>query len=786
MPHNNQHLPLNNAHPMFVVFIIDVDHDPRERERTVMRIFVREGDKFRIIREQYEPYFYVIPLEEGAKEKIERMEGVTRVEVVEREVGREKKQVLQVFVRHPKYMQKVKEAVEERGIGEGREHDISVEKKFMMERGYNYMEGEEEPRIVAIDLEVYARDRMPDPRQDPIIMISWVDSEGRKLVLTTKDIKLPFVRKCESEIHMINELTRLINEFDPDIILGYNSDAFDLPYLKERAKTLGVRIPWGRDGSEPKIRRPRGSSTVDIVGRMHVDVFRIVEFLAGIGAIDVFKLDLENVYKAVLGKDKVKINHRDIAFEWREGDLEKLALYNLQDSIACYELGIQFLDLFIELSKILKVNLYEASRLSPSQIVEHRLIFEAFKRGKVVPKRPKAEIVAQRMRVTYQGAFVKEPLPGLHENIAVLDFRSLYPSIIITYNVDPDTLNGDCRERYVSPIGHYFCKEPRGLIPSMLEVVLQERFKYKREMKQYPKGSKEYKVLYAKQMAFKIIANSTYGYLGFPMARWYSRECAEAITAWGRKYIQEVMRRAEEFGFKVLYGDTDSIFLILPKGWGKEKVMEFLERINKELPGWMHLEFEGLYKRGLFITKRKEARAAKKKYALVDEKGNLKIVGMEFVRRDWAEIAKQTQRKVLEYVLIEGDPKKALEYVRKVIDDLRAKRVPKEALIIYTQIQKDLHAYEQKGPHVMAALKAMRRGVKIVPGMLIGYIIKEGAGKISDRAELAQFVGEKEYDPEYYINNQVLPAVMPILEELGFTERDVKRGEAQKTLFDFT
>ncbi len=767
--------------------LTDVDHDPAERERTVMRLFYHTPNGFEVERVEYTPYFYVIPFEEGAKEKIEQMQGVVKVEEVERDVGAKRMRVLKVFVRHPKYIQKVKEAVEDKGIGEGREHDISVAKKFVLERGLTYMETEGEPlRVVAIDIEVYARDRMPIPAEDPIIMISWVDSSGRKLVLTTKDINAPFVKKCESEIAMLNRLTSLIKEFDPDIILGYNSDSFDLPYIKERAKVLGVRLPWGRDGSEPKIRRPRGSSTVDITGRMHVDVYRIIEFLAGIGAIDVFKLDLESVYKAVLGKEKVKINHRDIAAEWRGGDLEKLALYNLQDSIACYELGMEFLDLFIELSKIIAVNLYEATRLSPSQIVENRLIVEAFKRGKVVPKRPKAEIVAQRMRTTYQGGFVKEPLPGLHENIAVLDFRSLYPSIIITYNVDPDTLNGDCKERYISPVGHYFCKHPKGLIPSMLETVLKERFKYKAEMKKYPKGSREYKVLYAKQMAFKIIANSTYGYLGFPMARWYSRECAEAITAWGRQYIKFVMDEAEKWGFKVLYGDTDSIFLVLPKGWGKEKVLEFLEHINKQLPGMMQLEFEGLYLRGLFITKRKEARAAKKKYVLVDEAGNLKIVGMEFVRRDWAEIAKETQKKVLEYALVEGAPEKALEYVRKVIDMLRSKEVPKEKLIIYTQIQKDLHAYEQKGPHVMAALRAMRRGVKIAPGMLIGYIIKEGAGKISDRAELAEFVGEKEYDPEYYIDHQVLPAVMPILEELGYTERDLKRGAAQKTLFDFT
>ncbi len=788
--------------------IIDVDHDISNRDETVIRLFVTDGKQWKMFMEKYRPYFYVVGGElDTVKKALEGAEGVVSVEKVRRKVQWEEREVLLVRVRHQKYIQRLKEAIEERGA-ECREHDIPAERKYLYEKGIAPMDvvevegdgtwlrsirkvnGEQELKVAAIDLEMYARDRMPNPQRDEIIMASYVDSGGKRLVITTKEIDAPFVKKVETEAQLISELNRTVLENDPDIILTYNGDGFDLPYLKERAHVLGLKIPWGRDGTEPRIRRAGGgSTTVDIVGRAHVDVFRIVQFMAGVGAINTFKLDLENVYKAVLGKEKVKIEHRDIAKEWREGNLKLLATYNLQDSEACYELGMEFLPLYEELARITASNLYNIVRMSTSQIVEWKLILEAFREGKLVPKKPKEEEVQRRMMHTYEGAFVKEPVPGLHERIAVLDFRSLYPTIIISHNVDPDTVNAPYCSRedaYVSPAGHYFCKEPKGLLPKMLEEVLKERFTLKDKMKRMDRKDPEYKIVYAKQQALKIIANSAYGYLGFARARWYSKECAEAITAWARKYIRDVMRKAEEFGFRVIYGDTDSVFVVIPEGWGLEKVFEFLEKVNAELPKPMTLEFDGYYVRGIFLTKRGGKRAAKKKYALIDEKGNLKITGMEYVRRDWAEIAKEVQKRVLELVLGEGKPEEAVNYVKKVIDEIREGKIPKEKLVIYTQIRRDLDRYEARGPHVAAAMKAMRRGIKIEPGMIIGYIITKRGKSISDKAELAAFVEEGDYDPEYYINNQVLPAVMPILEELGYTERDIRKGSAQKTLFDFT
>lgn len=785
--------------------IIDIDHQKRGEE-TVVRMFVRTEDGHFLVEETYYPYIYVVGDDLRAiEDSIGKEDGVVSVERVKRFIKWERREVLLVRIKHHKYAQNLRKKVEEWG-GECREYDIPVERKYMYERGLRPVSavdfrvdgggrarccpanGEIPLRTAAFDLEVCVEGRVPDPKRDEIIMASYVDSDGSKVVITTKDIALPFVKKVEDEAQIISELNRIIKEGDPDVIFTYNGDGFDLPYLKERARFANIKLEWGRDNSEPRIHRVKGGkTTTTIAGRAHIDVFHIVQFMAAVGAINTFKLDLETVYKAVLGKEKIKIEHKDIAKEWKVGDLKKLAKYCLQDSEACYELGMDFLPLYAELARITATNLHSVARMSNSKIVEWKLILEAWMSGKLVPRKPKEREVRKRIAESYEGAFVREPIPGLHENIVVFDFRSLYPTIIVSHNVDPDTVNAPCKgEVFTSPAGHYFCKEPRGLLPRVIEDILEERFQLKDLLKKMDRGSTDYKITYAKQQALKIIANSAYGYLGFARARWYSRECAEAITAWARKYIKDVMKKAEEAGLKVIYGDTDSVFVKLPRGEDLSKAFEFLNNVNKELPKPMSLEFDGYYVRGIFLTKRGGRRAAKKKYALIDEKGNLKITGMEYVRRDWADIAKDVQKKVLEFVLGEGKEKEAIKYVKNVVDEIRKGKIPKEKLIIYTQIQKKLDSYESRGPHVAVAQRAVKRGVKIEPGTIIGYIVTKDGKSISEKAELASFVEEGNYDPEYYINNQVLPAVMPILEELGYKEEDLRKGGAQRTLFEFT
>jgi len=168
-----------------------------------------------------------------------------------------------------------------------------------------------------------------------------------------------------------------------------------------------------------------------------------------------------------------------------------------------------------------------------------------------------------------------------------------------------------------------------------------------------------------------------------------------ATSGYGRFYIKRVIQKAQDAGFKVLYSDTDSVFLTLD-GKTKEDSEKFAEKINAELPGLMELEYEGFYPSGIFVSAKFGPYGAKKKYALIAEDGNLKIKGFETVRRNWSFIAKEVQENVLNIILREHDKEKALEYVKKVIHDIRERKVPLDKVIIHTQLQKEILDYDSK------------------------------------------------------------------------------------------
>jgi len=185
------------------------------------------------------------------------------------------------------------------------------------------------------------------------------------------------------------------------------------------------------------------------------------------------------------------------------------------------------------------------------------------------------------------------------------------------------------------------------------------------------------------------------------------------------------------------------------------------------------LEFRGVYVRGIFVTREKGESGAKKRYALLDPSGNLEIRGFETVRRDWCKLAKETQRRVLEIVLKEKDPEKAVQFVIDTIKRLKEGKIDIEELTIYEQITKPLNQYEQIGPHVKAAMKAREKGKIVAEGSIIAFVITKGSGSISDRAMPVEFVTGKDYDADYYIEHQILPAALRVLKALGYTEENI-------------
>jgi len=1212
--------------------ILDADYIT-EDGKPIIRIFKKENGEFKVEYDRnFRPYIYALLRDDSAIDEIKKITAqrhgkvvrIVETEKIQRKFLGRPIEVWKLYLEHPQDVPAIRDKIREHpAVVDIFEYDIPFAKRYLIDKGLTPMEGNEKLTFLAVDIETLYHEG-EEFGKGPVIMISYADEEGAK-VITWK----PYVEVVSSEREMIKRLIRVIKEKDPDVIITYNGDNFDFPYLLKRAEKLGIKLLLGRDNSEPKMQKMGDSLAVEIKGRIHFDLFPVIR-----RTINLPTYTLEAVYEAIFGKPKEKVYADEIAKAWETGEgLERVAKYSMEDAKVTYELGREFFPMEAQLARLVGQPVWDVSRSSTGNLVEWFLLRKAYERNELAPNKPDEKEYERRLRESYEGGYVKEPEKGLWEGIVSLDFRSLYPSIIITHNVSPDTLNREgCEEYDVAPkVGHRFCKDFPGFIPSLLGQLLEERQKIKKRMKE-SKDPVEKKLLDYRQRAIKILANSIlpdewlpivenekvrfvkigdfidreieenaervkrdgeteilevkdlkalsfnretkkselkkvkalirhrysgkvysiklksgrrikitsghslfsvkngklvkvrgdelkpgdlvvvpgrlklpeskqvlnlvelllklpeeetsnivmmipvkgrknffkgmlktlywifgegerprtagrylkhlerlgyvklkrrgcevldweslkryrklyetliktlkyngnsraymvefnslrdvvslmpieelkewiigeprgpkigtfidvddsfakllgyyissgdvekdrvkfhskdqnvlediaklaeklfgkvrrgrgyievsgkishaifrvlaegkripefiftspmdikvaflkglngnaeeltfstksellvnqlilllnsigvsdikiehekgvyrvyinkkessngdivldsvesievekyegyvydlsvednenflvgfgllyahnsyYGYYGYAKARWYCKECAESVTAWGRQYIDLVRRELEARGFKVLYIDTDGLYATIPgvKDWEevKRRALEFVDYINSKLPGVLELEYEGFYARGFFVTK--------KKYALIDEEGKIVTRGLEIVRRDWSEIAKETQARVLEAILKHGNVEEAVKIVKDVTEKLTNYEVPPEKLVIYEQITRPINEYKAIGPHVAVAKRLMARGIKVKPGMVIGYIVLRGDGPISKRAiSIEEFDPRKhKYDAEYYIENQVLPAVERILKAFGYKREDLR------------
>jgi DNA polymerase I len=309
----------------------------------------------------------------------------------------------------------------------------------------------------------------------------------------------------------------------------------------------------GVDGSKLQfITVPKKSAMIK--GRPHVDLYRIVR-----RHIQLNSHTIQNVYLELFGEDKIDIPAPEIYNAWNDGGekRERLFKLSLEDVKAINQIGERMLPMTIELSRIVGQNLFEIARRGTGTQVKWYLIRKSYEFGIICPNEPG---IFERMVV---GGYVEEPIKGLHENIFYFDFRSLYPSIIIAKNISPETLceDGDEENCYIAPEFEYkLKKEPQGFIPRITSKLLNERIRIKAMMKESD-DFEEKQILNFRQEAIKTLISTIYGLYNHPQYRWYCVEASEAITAWGRDYLQNTMKKAENHGFKVLYADTDGFFV---------------------------------------------------------------------------------------------------------------------------------------------------------------------------------------------------------------------------------
>lgn len=797
-----------------------------------VRLFCKDknGKTVLVLDDKFRPYFYVMPKggkTTGLEKKIKRLDTkkieakILNVESVVKIFDGEKRKLIKVTIDNPRRIPDVRDLIKHwKEVDDTYEYSISFSRRYLIDKqiepmnwievdgretksgeynvdrviyaktvGYAKLEKTVNFKILAFDTEW-----IDENGKSKLIMLSLVSNDGLKKVLTTYKMgKLGYVENVKDERKMIERFLEIVEEKDPDFICSYNGDNFDFPKLKDLASEFKIPLKIGRDNSPIYVVRRGRMSSAKMRGRIHIDLFDFIDHILS-PSMRSEVMTLDEVSQELIGEGKKKMKYKEMVELWsKKNGVEKIAEYCLQDSELTLKLAGHILPQIFAISKLTGLLPFDSCRNTYSQLVEAFLMKNTFADGVLIPNQPKYdEIEERRLQPAYKGAIVIEPKKGIHSNILVFDFRSLYPTIIYTHNISPETFNckeKECEKNKVPDSKWCFCTKRKGFIPVHVKELIEDRKAVKEQMKKLKKDSEEYKKLDNEQYALKIISNAMYGMFGFFGSRWYCRECGAASAAFGRYYINKIIELAKKEGFEIVYGDTDSLMTKLPDELSMKDLKNmgerFVEKVNENLPGIIELEFRDLYEGGIFVSKKEGEIGAKKRYALIDHQGNLEIRGFETVRRDWCNLSKVIQREVLTIILREKNPNKALGLVRETIKRIKEGKVSLDDLIIYEQITRQLSEYEQMDPHVKAAQKLRDKGMPIVEGMVIGFVIVKGSGSISDRATPVEFVKPNQYDPEYYIHNQILSASMRVLKALGYTEEEVLSGKVQRKLEGF-
>ncbi|MBS7605037.1 MAG: DNA-directed DNA polymerase I [Candidatus Bathyarchaeia archaeon] len=617
-------------------------------------------------------------------------------------------------------------------------------------------------RRAALDIEVYSpvATRVPDPEEasQPVICASLVDSDGRKRVLLLKregveegDLNLPpdvTIEFYDSEKDLIKSIFNALDEYP--FVITFNGDDFDLNYLYHRAKNLGF--------SKSDIPIEKGQKICLLRYSVHIDLYRF--FLNKSIQIYAFgqkyrNVTLDEVARALLGKSKITLTK-----PFSELSYGDLARYCLNDAKITMELTSYNNDLVMKLllilARISRMPMEDVSRQGVSKWIRSFMYYEHRRRNMLIPN--SEDIIAARgTTVTkaiikgkkYMGAIVVKPVPGVHFNIAVMDFQSLYPSIIKVYNLGYQTVrcvHEECKDNLVPETTHWVCKKHRALESALIGSLRDLRVKwYKPKSKDKSLQADQREWYNVIQSALKVILNASYGVFGAEIFDLYCPPAAEATAAIGRNIITLTIRKARELGIDVIYGDTDSLFLKNPS---PEKIKELSEWAEKVLG--MELDIDKYYRYAVFSYR-------KKNYLGVLDDGSVDVKGLTGKKRHMPLFIKRyfdIIEDILSRVKTPGEFEIAKKDIEGIIRECYTKLKNREwgdinDLAFEVVLGKPPEAYTKTTPqHVKAALMLQVRGIELKAGDTIRFVktIREPFVKP------VQLASSKEIDVDKYIS----------------------------------
>jgi DNA polymerase-2 len=611
-----------------------------------------------------------------------------------------------------------------------------------------------------------------------------VSNKSSKTLIIGNAVDSEKIEYCESETDLLQRFIRCINDIDPDIFIGWNVVNFDFRLLQKRSQALGVPLAIGRRGSLPSWRQSHTDNDhrfISIPGRVVLDGIDTLKS----ATYNFPSFALEAVGQELLGRGKLigHENSQDPLYKAKEirrqfyEDKESLAAYNLEDCQLVRDIfdKTDLISFAIERAQLTGL---EMDRVGGSVAAFDNLYLPRLHRkGYIAPN-----IGDYQGELSAPGGYVMDSKPGLHDSVLVLDYKSLYPSIIRTFKVDPYArviAGQQSQDEVVAGFDGASFSKTENILPGIIASLWRARDQAKRDKNT------------SLSQAIKIIMNSFYGVLGTPGCRLHDSRLTSSITKRGHQIILQTVALIEDAGYEVIYGDTDSVFVSLNQCCDNNAAAEIGQRlvhiINRYwrnhlasrfgIECFLEVEFETHFKQFFMPTIRGSEQGSKKRYAglIEDASGNRKIhyKGLETVRTDWTGLAREFQQNLYQRIF---DGAEYQAYIKQTVENLLQGEL--DAQLVYRKrLRKRLDEYQRNiPPHAQAAIKAEQVFRKVGnPSRYRNKSWIEYVITVNGAEALECQVSKLDY--EHYIEKQLTPIADTILTAIGSSMDTVLRQQ---------
>lgn len=788
-------------------FILNVAHVAEPGSgRAVVQLYgkLRDGRPFMVRDRRPQPYFYI---ESSAREQALSL-GAAEPEAVERRTL-QGQPVLRVRLPRPTEAAALRARLHRAGVRTF-EADVRFAYRYLIDRGIRsalLIDGEPrplpawdgapgtvvfdepalrpaqwKPALTTLSLDI---ETGPDER---LLSVALWGCGAQEVLLWCPDARAraacpAAATPCAGEAELLAALGQRIRALDPDVVTGWNIIDFDVPVLIRRAEAAGAALEWGRAPGALRQRERGGgrrfSDSIFIPGRVVLDGIRLLRAVS----MRLERYSLQAAAQEILGEGKTLggggPGHADRIMRTFTDDPPRFVEYNLTDARLALDIleKLELVPFTVERSLLTGM---PPDRVGSSIAAFDFLYLSRLREQRVVAPTVGAELDAAAAQAHTQGGHVLRSRPGLHDQVLLFDFKSLYPSIIRTFQIDPLGLIRDAGAAAGAP-GEDAIEAPNGARfrrrRGILSALLDDLFASREQARQAGNAVASH--------AIKILMNSFYGVLGTSACRFHDPRLANAITGFGKHFLLWAQTWMERRGLQVLYGDTDSLFVAGAAPCDGSRLAAALNAdlaayvaAAWRLPSYLEMEFEMAFERLFLPLLRGGRRGATKRYAGLAQ-GKLHFTGMEVVRRDWTALAHEVQRELYRR-LFAGEPVEA--YLRSVIDAVAAGRRDAD-LVYHKTLRKDARAYRALPPHVVAARKrraadppAAGHAAGSAQREVIDYVMTIEGPEPADRRT-------QPLDYEHYIERQLRPVAEPVLAALRRDFGEVRRNERQLELF---